>query len=49
LSSDTWEKRPKVERQKKVITEEVREFVKQCFEKDKTAPKKQHHTSNRIY
>jgi len=30
-----WEKRPKVERQKKVITEEVREFVKQCFEKDK--------------
>jgi len=44
-----WEKRPKVERQKKVITEEVREFVKQCFEKDKTAPKKQRHTSKRIY
>ena len=44
-----WEKRPRTERQKKVITEEVKEFVKQCFEKDKTAPGKQHHTANRIY
>lgn len=44
-----WEKRPRVERQKKVITEEVKEFVKQCFEWDKTAPDKQHHTVKRIY
>jgi len=44
-----WKKRPKVERQKKIITEEVREFVKQCFEQDKTAPKKQRHTAKRIY
>jgi transposase len=44
-----WEKRPRAERQKKVITEEVKEFVKQCFEKDKTAPKKQHHTAKRIF
>lgn len=34
-----WEKRPLMERQKKVITEEVKEFVNQCFELDKTAPK----------
>lgn len=44
-----WEKRPQKERQKKVITEEVKEFVNQCFEQDKTAPKKQHHTAKRIY
>jgi transposase len=44
-----WEKRLRTERQKKVITKEVKEFVKQCFEKDKTAPGKQHHTANRIY
>jgi transposase len=44
-----WEKRPRVERKKKVITKEVQEFVNQCFEKDKTAPNKQHHTSKRIY
>lgn len=44
-----WEKRPLKERQKKVITEEVKEFVNQCFELDKTAPQKQHHTSKQIY
>jgi transposase len=44
-----WEKRPRAERQKKVITDDVKEFVKQCFEKDKTAPAKQHHTAKRIY
>lgn len=44
-----WEKRPKVERQKKVITEEVKVFVSQCFEEDKLAPKKQRHTAKRIY
>jgi transposase len=36
-----WEKRPRAERQKKVITNEVKEFVSQCFELDKTAPEKQ--------
>jgi transposase len=44
-----WEKRPITERQKKVITKEVKEFVKQCFEQDKLAPLKQHHTAKRIY
>jgi len=44
-----WEKRPKAERPKKVITEDVKEFVNQCFEQDKLAPKKQHHTARRIY
>lgn len=44
-----WEKRPRAERQKKVITNEVKEFVSQCFELDKTAPEKQRHTAKRIY
>lgn len=43
------EKRPRMERQKKVITEEVKEFANQCFELDKNAPKKQRHTAKRIY
>lgn len=34
-----WEKRSQKEREKKVITEEVKEFVDQCFKLDKTAPK----------
>lgn len=44
-----WEKRPRAERRKKIITEKVKEFVKECFEKDKSAPKDQHHTAKRIY
>lgn len=44
-----WEKRPRMERQKKVITDDIKEFVKQCFEKDKAAPAKQRHTAKRIY
>lgn len=33
----------------KVITKGVKEFVNQCFEQDKTAPNKHHHTFKRIY
>lgn len=40
-----WEKRTRVERNKKVITKEFQEFISQCFEQ----PKKQHHTAKRIY
>jgi transposase len=43
-----WE-RSEPERRPRVITEEVIEFVRRCLEEDKTAPRKQRHTSHRIF
>lgn len=43
-----WERKP-VERESKVITEDVIEFIKSCLEEDKTSPKNQKHTAENIY
>jgi len=43
-----WE-RSESQRKPRVITEEVIEFVRNCLEEDKRAPRKQRHTSHRIF
>ena len=43
-----WE-RKKSDRKSPVITEEVKEFVINCLETDNKAPRKQRHTSHRIF
>ncbi len=43
-----WEKK-KSQRKSPVITEEVIEFVRNCLEGDSKAPRKQRHTSHRIF
>lgn len=40
-----WE-RGKSRRKTPVITEEVKEFVRNCLEEDRIAPRKQRHTSH---
>lgn len=43
-----WEPQTR-ERERSVITPEVKQFIQECFEHDETAPAKQHHTAKRIY
>lgn len=44
-----WDRKPGSGRSNDVVTEEVKEFISECLELDKTAPKKQVHTAHRIF
>ena len=44
-----WKRKSGSGRKNDVITEEVKAFIISCFEEDKNAPRKQHHTAHRIY
>jgi transposase len=44
-----WERQKPVNRQGTVITQEVREFVQNTLDQDKTVNRKQRHTARRIY
>lgn len=47
-SNVPWERKPS-EGKTSVVTQAVRDFILKCFEQDKIAPRKQHHTARRIY
>ena len=44
-----WKRKSGSGRKNDVITEDVKAFIISCFEEDKNAPRKQHHTAHRIY
>ena len=43
-----WERKP-VDRPASVITPDIKEFITSCLEEDTSSPRKQRHTSKRIY
>ena len=44
-----WERKPGSGRKKDIITDEVKVFIMKCLDSDQKAPRKQQHTTHKIY